>query len=278
MAQQDGKWIKNDTIKDNHIQLTNDQYLRARNNADTADVSILKVRTDDLVEFGIQPQFTGTPSINADLVNRGYVLDVLAGIRDPKDACKVGSTANVNIASAPANIDGIALAAGDRVLLKDQTLPAENGIYIFTAAAAVMLRSTDADTAAELTSGASTMITDGTLNARKTYVLTTADPIVIDTTALTFAQAPNPANFLIPKEYIYTILAGDIINGYIDLPHGAEAESIKLCPTGGPKQVSGTDFTISIVSNVSRITWAGDLASRIAAADELQVSYSYATA
>lgn len=277
MAQQDGKWIKNDTIKDNHIQLTNDQYLRGRNNADTLDINILKVRTDDLVEFITQPQFTGTPAIDADLVNRGYVLDVLAGLRDPKDACKLASTANVNIASAPASIDGVAMVAGDRVLLKNQTAGAENGIYIFTAALAVMLRSTDADTAAELNSGMSTMITDGTINARKIYVLTTADPIVVDTTVLIFAQAPNPANFLVPKTAGFTLVALDITNGYIDLAHDAEPESIILTPIGGPQQENGIDFTVSTVLNVSRITFAGDLVTRVAAADILQLKYSYAT-
>jgi hypothetical protein len=277
MAQIDGKWIKNDTVEEQHIRLKNDQYLRGRNNADSADINILKVKTDDLVEFATQPQFAGTPNVDNDLVNRGYVLDVLAGLRDPKDACRLASTANVDIASAPASIDGVAMAAGDRVLLKNQTDPIENGNYVFTAAAAAMARSTDADADAEVTQGLSTLINEGVQNARKIYVLTTADPITVGVTALTFAQAPNPANFLVPQEYVVTLVALDISNGYIDLPHAAEAQSVKLTPTGGPKQVSGVDYTLTIPATVTRVTFAGNLATLAAAGDELQISYSYAT-
>src|SRR6056300_1058383 len=97
MSQIDGKWIKDNTVQDNHVRLRNDQTLRGRNNADSADVNILKVRTDDLVEFMTQPQFNGTPNLDVDLVNRGYVLDVLAGLRDPKDAVKVASTAHIDL-------------------------------------------------------------------------------------------------------------------------------------------------------------------------------------
>lgn len=273
MAQNDGKWIKNDTIKDNHIQLTNDQYLRGRNNADTADISILKVRTDDLIEFGIQPQFTGSPAIDADLVNRGYVLDVLAGLRDPKDAVQLASTANVAL-TGEQTIDGV-LTSTSRILLKNQTAPAENGIYI--TAAGAWARATDADTDAEVTSGMSCLVTEGTLNARKLYVLTTADPITVGVTGLVFAQAPNPANFLVPKTAGFTLVALDIANGYIDLAHEAEPESIIVTPIGGPQQENSVDFTVSTVSNVSRITFAGNLAALAAIGDNLQIKYSYAT-
>jgi uncharacterized cupin superfamily protein len=273
MAQQDGKWIKNDTIKDNHIQLTNDQYMRGRNNADTLDISILKVRTDDKVEFGTQPQFTGAPTIDDDLVNRGYVLDVLAGLRDPKDAVQLATTANVAL-TGEQTIDGV-LTSATRILVKNQTDPIENGIY--DTAAGAWTRATDADTNAEVTNGMSCLVTGGNTNARKLYVLTTAAPDV-GVNGLIFAQAPNPANFLVPKSVPFTLVALDILNGYIDLAQDAEPESIIVTPIGGPQQHNGIDFTISTVSNVSRITFAGDLATRVAAGDILQVKYSYATA
>ena len=277
MAQQDGKWIKNDTIKENHVLLTNDTFMRGRNNADSADINIIKVNTGDLPEFGTQPQFNGTPSAGNDLVNRDYVLDVLAGLRDPKDACRVASTANVVIATGTLlNIDGVVTVAGDRVLLKNQTLPAENGIYI--AGVGAWARSTDADADAEVTQGMSALISEGLNNARKIYVLTTGDPIVVGTTALVFAQAPNPANFLVPQTVSIAVDATIITNGYFDLTHLTEALSLSIVPLGGPKQENGVDFTEAPNGLISRITFAGDLASRVAAGDVLIVSYSYATA
>lgn len=277
MAQLDGKWLKDNTVKENHIALNNDQALKGRNAADSAYINILKVGLLDKVEFLTQPQFVGSPLVDADLVNRGYVLDVLAGLRDPKDAVRVASTANIDLTTGGLlTIDGILLSAGDRVLVKNQTLGEENGIYV--AAAGAWLRSTDADSDAEVTNGMSCLVTEGLMNARKLYVLNTPDPIVLNTTVLDFAQAPNPANFLIPETLVATLIAGDISNGYIDIPHLAESKSIIVTPIGGPQQENGIDFTVSPVGGVSRITFAGDLATRVAAGDKLQIKYSYATA
>jgi len=230
----------------------------------------------DLPEFLTQPQFNGTPVVNADLVNKGYVLDVLAGLRDPKDACRVASTANIDLATGGLlSIDGVVTVAGDRVLVKNQTNGEENGIYI--AAVGAWSRSTDADSDAEITNGLSVLITEGLMNARKLYVLTTADPIVLNTTVLDFAQAPNPANFLVPENTSVTVDATIDANGYFDLPHQAESKSILIAPLGGPQQKNGSDFTVSVVGGVSRVTFAGDLATRIAIGDELLIKYSYAT-
>lgn len=277
MAQQKGKWIEDNAIKQNHIQLDNDTALRGRNQADSADINILKVNTIDQPEFLTQPQFNGAPVVNNDLVNKGYVLDVLAGLRDPKDACRVASTANIDLATGGLlNIDGVVVSAGDRVLVKNQTAPAENGIYV--AAVGAWVRSTDADDDVEVTNGMSTLITEGLTNVRKIYVLTTPDVIVLDTTALVFAQAPNPANFLVPETVVITVDATIDTNGYFDLTHGAEAKSVIVTPLGGPQQENGVDFTVALNLGVSRITFAGDLASRVEIGDELQVKYFYATA
>lgn len=276
MAKIDGKWIKDNTVEDNHVRLRNDQPLRGRNNLDSADVNILKVNASDVPEFLTQPQFNGTPVVNNDLVNKGYVLDVLAGLRDPKDACRVATTSNIDLTTGGLlNIDGVVVSAGDRVLVKDQTTASENGLY--EAAVGAWARTTDADSDAEVSQGLSILINEGTNNARKIYVLTTADPITVDTTDLTFAQAPNPANFLVPKQVKISVDATIVANGYFDLAHEAEAESVKVTPLGGPKQEYNADYTVATVSGVSRVTFAGNLATLVADGDELLVDYSYAT-
>lgn len=275
MSQFEGKWIENNAINDERFRLRNDQPMRGRNNANDGDVNIGKVTASDLWLFQVQPQFVGSPTTDDDLVNRGYVSSLLAGVRDPKDAVRAASTGNIDLATGGLlTIDGVALQAGDRVLVKDQTDPIENGIY--EAAVGAWSRSSDADADDEVTQGMSTLVVEGTLNARKLYALSTADPIVVDTTALSFVHVPNPANFLVPKTIENAIDATDVANGYIDLAHEAEAESIVVHPVGGPKQRYNTDYTVSVVSNVTRITFAGNLASLLANGDTLMVSYSYA--
>ena len=107
---------------------------------------------------------------------------------DFKGSVRVASTANVDTASAPSTIDGVTLASGDRILLKNQTAGEDNGIYVFTAAASALTRSTDADASAEVTPGLWVVVEEGTANADKAFFLTTNGPITLGTTSLTFAQ------------------------------------------------------------------------------------------
>jgi hypothetical protein len=76
--------------------------------------------------------------------------------------------------------------AGDRVLVKDQTAAAQNGIY--EAASGSWARSGDADTSAKVTAGMFTFISEGTVNGDNAFALTTNDPITLGTTALVFTQ------------------------------------------------------------------------------------------
>ena len=111
-------------------------------------------------------------------------VDVSQAGLDAKYACKVATTANVTL-SGEQTIDGV-LTSTDRILVKDQTAPSENGIYI--TAAGAWARSSDANTSVEVTSGMYTLITEGTASAGQGFVLVTADPITLDTTNLTFSQ------------------------------------------------------------------------------------------
>lgn len=81
-------------------------------------------------------------------------------------------------------IDGVTLATGDRILIKDQAAPAENGIYV-VAASGAPARAADADSGAELVN-ASVYVSEGTTNADKQFVCTTNAPITINVTGLTF--------------------------------------------------------------------------------------------
>ncbi|RYE13842.1 MAG: hypothetical protein EOP51_29110, partial [Sphingobacteriales bacterium] len=102
-----------------------------------------------------------------------------------KDAARAATTGNITL-SAAQTIDGISVVAGDRVLVKNQTLPANNGIYIVATGA--WTRATDADTAAELKSGSYVFVSEGTINADSGWLLSTDGTITLGTTALNFVQ------------------------------------------------------------------------------------------
>ena len=113
------------------------------------------------------------PTVGTDAVNLQTLQANQEGLK-PKQAVRVATTANINLASAPAAIDGITLSSGNRVLVKDQSLPEANGIYIFNGAGSAMTRATDFDSLSPLDeiNGAYTFAQEGTANAGKGYVQT----------------------------------------------------------------------------------------------------------
>jgi phage-related tail fiber protein len=122
-----------------------------------------------------------------DAINKGQLDSVVSGL-DVKASCRVGTTGNLTLTAPGATIDGVTLAAGERVLVKNQTLGQENGIYVFNGAAAAMTRASDADTSAEVTAGLFTFVSEGTANADSGWYLTTNNPITLGTTPLVFVQ------------------------------------------------------------------------------------------
>ena len=271
------KNILNNAVGAAKIRLENNTYLRARNAADSADINVFRVNASNVIEFASIPQASGTPSANNDLATVLYVKNIAAGLRDPKDACRAASTADVNIASAPATLDGVTLASDDRILLKNQTTASENGIYVFNGTGNALTRSTDADEDAEVTQGLSTYVVSGTVNQRTGWLLSTVDPIVVGTTSLTFVQVPIPDPVIFGKETL-TLNGTDITNQYKDLAVQIRASSLNLS-FGGVIQREGVDYTLSTVLGVTRITFAGDLAtggaSELVATDELDAQYAY---
>lgn len=127
------------------------------------------------------------PSSGADAANKSYVDNVAAGL-DWKENVRAASTANMTIASAVINgatMDGVSLVTGDRVLLKNQSTGAENGIYIVAASGAAS-RSTDADSSADV-KNMIVRVAEGTVNADTMYQLIT-DAVTLGSTALVFTQ------------------------------------------------------------------------------------------
>lgn len=125
-------------------------------------------------------------SAATDAVNKQQLDAAVRGL-DWKQEVVAASTANVNLAAPGATLDGVTLAANDRVLLKDQTAPAENGIYVWTASGSALMRALDADSAQEL-SGSTVTVQRGTVNADRVYRVTADDPITLGTTAIGMAQ------------------------------------------------------------------------------------------
>lgn len=95
----------------------------------------------------------------------------------------VATTANITL-SGEQTIDSVAVVAGNRVLVKNQSTASQNGIYV--AAAGAWARSNDFRQAGQVVQGTSVYINSGATQAGRLYTITTANPIVPGTTSLTF--------------------------------------------------------------------------------------------
>ena len=133
-----------------------------------------------------------------------------------KQPARVASTADVTIATAPAAIDGVTLNNGDRVLLKDQAIASQNGIYDFNGVGVAMTRSSDFDEDSEVVAGTVVAVEEGTDNADRIYLVTSDNPLIVDTDPITFGLMP-----------VNTFSAGD----GIDI-NGSNVISVDLLDSG----------------------------------------------
>ncbi|QAX83670.1 phage tail protein [Pseudomonas sp. DTU12.3] len=117
---------------------------------------------------------------------RAWVMSYLAeelGKLDGKQSARVAASSNIVLSGAQ-QIDGVAVIAGDRVLVANQTLAKDNGLWIV--ANGDWVRATDANSNAKVTPGLTVMVEEGTANGDSLWHLTTNAPITLGTTALAF--------------------------------------------------------------------------------------------
>jgi hypothetical protein len=157
------------------------------------DGSTWLIRSEDDIPGGplsfdlLLPNQTGRFATLADI--SAAVASAVGLSSSLKAPVAAATTANITL-SGTQTIDGIAVSAGDRVLVKDQSSAAANGIYVV--ASGSWSRATDVDTGAELL-GASTFVLGGTTNGSKTFVNTNSGTITLGTTAVTFADQTSVA-------------------------------------------------------------------------------------
>tara|TARA_Y100000114_G_scaffold64308_3_gene58891 strand:+ start:5723 stop:7354 length:1632 start_codon:yes stop_codon:yes gene_type:complete len=119
-----------------------------------------KIDLSQVFAFGAIPTLSADPTADNQVVRKSYVDSKINGL-SWKAACRVKTTGNIDLSSAPAAIDGVTLASDDRVLVASQSSSAENGIYVFAGSGSAMTRAADADSFAELQDGAAVFIKEG---------------------------------------------------------------------------------------------------------------------
>lgn len=205
--------IGNDPTVDPEIEiklnptLTPNTVLRSNSNGDGVDEAsetgtgdVVKANAPTVVSPVVNTGISGTAVQDDDTFAspsstkvassssiKNYVDNKVAGL-SWKASVRVATTTNGTLATAYENgdtIDGVVLATGDRILIKNQSSQTENGIYTVNASGAPT-RATDANTGAELVN-ATCLVQEGTTNAETQWTQTTNAPITIGVTNLVFS-------------------------------------------------------------------------------------------
>ena len=131
---------------------------------------------------------------NRSLIDKGYADAIVGGLK-PKAAVAVATTGDTALVGLY-YMDGLLLTEGMRVLVKDQISGSTNGVYI--ASMVDWLRATDFDGSpfGEIVSGSYMWVLSGDTQSNTSWVLTTPDPIVIDTTPLYFVLFGHVADIV----------------------------------------------------------------------------------
>lgn len=188
----------------------------------------------DLSMAGFKLTSLATPTADTDAANKGYVDSVAQGL-DPKASVVTATTTNGTLATAFANgqvVDGVTLATGNRILIKNQTDQTANGIYTVNASGAPT-RSTDMDNGSEFP-GAFVFVEQGTVNADTGWTCTNNAPVTLGSTNITWTQFSGAGT--------YTANNGVVLNGSVfsfapragyGLQTGASGAEVKLATTSG---------------------------------------------
>jgi hypothetical protein len=151
--------------------------------ATTVKLNTIAVPSGTVDMSGFKIANLADPTTGLDAANKQYVDNLAQGL-DAKASVKAASTGNLTL-SGTQTVDGIALALGDRVLVKDQSTASANGIYVVASGA--WTRAGDMDIWAEVP-GAFTFVESGTNYADTGWLCSADQGGTLGTTAITWAQ------------------------------------------------------------------------------------------
>lgn len=185
---------------------------------------------------------SGNPSQALEAVTKQYVDAIAEGLH-VHAAVATATTASVDLGNAPASIDGITLTDGMRVLVKNQSTTAQNGIYTYSASADALVRASDFNSSAEIQGGDFLFVTGGNTYADTGWVQTET-VTTLGTDPILFTQFSGAGT--------YTAGTGLQLDGTVFSNTGV----LSLAGTANEVEVSASSgsITISLPSTINANT------------------------
>lgn len=192
------------------------------------------------------------PVAPQDAATKAYVDALIDGLKwkAPVVAATVANGALATAYDNGSTVDGVVLVTGDRILIKDQTAPEENGIYI-VAASGAPTRSSDANTSVEITQAA-VFVRGGTVNEDTAWVQTEDLP-VIGTDPIVFVQFGSGGGSGTVNKYVDSTV-GDGASTTIGINHALGTQPVQVSIyDNSTEEVAICDVVIVDANNVNLV-------------------------
>lgn len=219
------------------------------------------------------------PVAGSDIATKSYVDNIVANDGIAKAAVTYATTTvlptNVynngasgvgatltGVALAALSIDGNTVSTGQRVLIKNEGTAANNGIYTVTTvgsgiAAYVLTRATDFDQSAEIMQGDSVFVISGATLASTTWVMSSATPLTVGTSAINWVQTAGPGSITIGSFNNTSTPNALDLTGTVLTAHAADATNPGNVSTGTQSFAGNKTFTGTVAvspSSTSAVT------------------------
>lgn len=264
--------------------------LSVASSAVTLDSSGITMGADKDIVLSGGGTITGlpsTPSLSSEAASKAYVesyansvasgLDVkrsvvaattspLASVTYDNGTSGVNATLTADANGNIGTIDGVTLSIGDRILVKDQAAPEENGIYTVSALGGIatpfaLTRASDADTggaSGEVTPGLFCFIEQGTTNGDTGWVLSSPDAAVtMGTTELVFTQFSSGAAIAAGAGLTKTGNTLDVVSANSAIVVNANDIELTLATDSGLEIATG--LKVNLDSNPGLVLGAGGI-------------------
>ncbi len=267
MALLQTKWIADDAVNDQKVKLRNNQSLRGRNAADSADINILKVNASNEIEFA------STPKVGANTVQTSADKGIASGIAPLNASSKIDASylpSYVDDVEEYANFAALPVSgeAGKIYVTLDN-----NKVFRWTGSVYVEISPSEVSSVNGQTGVVSLNASHLTYTQADTDDWTLADnssiKATLDEVGSRLVAVETGGGNPVPQYQSITLTGTNISNGFVNLSSTPIANSVSVVPKGGLEQELGVDFSLT----GAQLNFIGDLAAILAAGDKLLVKY-----
>jgi hypothetical protein len=182
---------------------------------------------------------------------------------DVKNSVRAATVENITL-SGLIVLDGISLSENDRVLVKNQTISSNNGVY--TVKSGSWTRSNDANSSSKVSSGMLVLVEEGSVNADTAWILSTNNPITLDTSPLSFIKFS-------PTEIKTELIPGEAIN----FDYNPQTDALTISAEISTEVIPGEAINFNYNQQTDVLTISAEINTEVIPGEGINFNYNEQT-